>query len=633
MAEETLPQLLMRNYRRFGNRGVAMRKRDLGIWREYTWKDYYENVKCLCLGLVSLGFGPGQKLSIIGDNDPQWFWGEFASQAAGGAAVGIHTDCTPPEVKYYLEHSDSTFILAKDQEQVDKVLEVKNTLPLLRGIIYWDPKGLWFYQDPLLMALPQVQERGKKYEAEHPGSFEEMVEGGKGAGLALLAYTSGTTGLPKGAMITHRNLLYYADALQQIDPAGPKDEYLSYVPPAWIAEQMVGVTRGLHAPFIINFPEEPETFQEDIRAIGPHLLFYGPRLWESVASTIRVRISDTTFLKRLLYRFGLAVGYQMTRFEEKKRRPPFYWQALHALADFLVLRALRDKVGLMRIRLCYTGAAAIDPEAIRFFRALGINLKNTYGSTEASIVTVMRSDDIKLDTVGSVIPGVEVRIAENGEILVKSEGVFSGYYKNPQATAEKLKDGWYYTGDAGFLDADGHLVYLDRVDELQELAGGKRFAPQSTEVRLRFSPYIKDAMVVGGKERPYAVSVVNIDFSSVGKWAEARNLAYTTYVDLSQKLEVRELIAREIRQVNQRLPEAARIAKFVNLHKEFDPDEAELTRTRKLKRGFLEKRYQDLIEAIYQSKEDFRVQAEVRYRDGRTGVITTDIKINTVKPA
>lgn len=629
MADETLPQLLQRNYERYSDKKVAMRKMDFGIWQRYTWKDYYENVKYFCLGLMSLGFDRGDKIAILGGNDPEWYWGEISAQAAGGAAAGIFVDCLPPEIKHIVDHSDAKFVLAEDQEQVDKVLKLKGELPKVKKVFYWDPKGLWNYDDTILMSFKQVQELGREYEKTHPGRFEQSIAEGKADDLAVLCYTSGTTGLPKGAILSHANVTHCSRVLKRIDRFSDRDEYVSYISPAWALEQFVGIASGLDCAMTVSFGEEPETVQEDIRDIGPHVLFYSSRLWENLAAQIQVKIADTTTVNRFVYNLGLRIGYKMTSYWERNKKPPLYWRALHNLADFLVLRPLRDRIGLLRTRITYSTGATLSADVVRFFYAIGIKLSNIYGSTESGPIATTWGEGVNFEAVGRPVEEARVRISEDGEILAQSKGVFQGYYKNPEATAEKLKDGWYHTGDAGHITDDGYLIYWDRMKELLELADGTKFAPQYVESRLRFSPYIRDVMAIGGKKRPYITAIINIDFENVGKWAESRNIPYTTLVDLLQKPQVRGLIQKEVEMLNRMLPKGARIRRFVNLHKEFDADEAELTRTRKLKRGLMEERYQGLINSMYENKEKFTIEAEVRYQDGRKRVIATEIAINS----
>jgi len=624
---DTLPKYLVQSYQRHGDQKVAMRKKELGIWREFTWKDSYEQVKYLALGLVSLGLQRGDKVAIIGDNDPQYYWAELAVQAAGGAVAGIFTDCVPREVKYIVEHSDCTFVFAKDQEQCDKLLAIRDQVPKVKKVIYWDHKGLGGYDEPWLLGFDQVVALGRRLETARPGLFLEMVAQGKAQEVAIICYTSGTTALPKGAMVTHSNLIFGYQAATAVDPRSDTDDYLSFLPLAWITEHVLGLAVHVISGMVVNFPEEPETVQADLREIAPCSLLFSSRLWENVASTVQVRMNDSSPLKRALYRLALPIGHRVADLRFQGKDPDLLWRALHAVADLAVFRPLRDKLGLVKVRSAYTSGATLSPEVVRFFRALGVNLKQIYGSTEAIVHTIHRQGNIRMDTVGPPAPGVEVRIAENGEILVRSPGVFVGYYRDLVSTAEKLKDGWFHTGDAGYLTQDGHLIYLDRVKDLLELADGGRFSPQYIEGRLKFSPYIKDTIVLGGKERAFVAAIVNIDFENVGKWAENRRLPYTTFVDLSQKPEVYDLIRRDVERVNVALPAAARVRKFVLLHKEFDPDEAELTRTRKLRRAFVEERYRNLVEAIYRGLDRVIVRAEVRYRDGRTGTVETPINV------
>jgi long-chain acyl-CoA synthetase len=378
---------------------------------------------------------------------------------------------------------------------------------------------------------------------------------------------------------------------------------------------------------VVNFPEKPETVREDLREIAPQVLLFSSRLWENVASMVQMKISESSALNRFFYNLLLPIGYKVADMRFRKEEPNLFWKALYALADLVMFRPLRDKIGLLKVRAAYTAGAALNPDVLRFFQAIGVNLKQLFGSTEAIIHTLHRDDDIKVETVGPPVPGVKVAISEEGEILVKSDAVFCGYYKNPDATRKALKDGWFHTGDAGYFDDDGHLIYLDRVKDLLELAGGAKFSPQYIEGKLKFSPYIRDTMVVGGKDKAYVTAIVNIDFDNVGEWAEKHHIAYTTFVDLSQKPEVYDLIRKDVERVNSILPPPARVRKFVLLHKEFDPDEAELTRTRKLRRTFMESRYQNIIEAMYGDRDRVMVQAEVKYRDGRTGVVETAVKI------
>jgi long-chain acyl-CoA synthetase len=624
---DTIPKFLRNRAIEYGHSQVAMRKKDYGIWNEYTWQDVYEHVKNIAYGLLSLGFEKEDKITIIGDNDPEWFWAEWAAQSLGGVTVGVYIDCIPPEVKYYVDHSDSTFVFARDQEQVDKILEIYDQLPKLKRVIYWDPRGLWFYDQAQIMDINRLEEMGREYAKDHPDLFEDLLLQGRGEDIAVFCYTSGTTGLPKASMLSHRNLLYAVNALGQYNQFLPMENYLSYISPAWLTEQILGLCGGVLIPLIIHFPEKPETVQVDIRDIAPHIIFYGARLWESLASTIQVKITDSTPLKVFFYNLALKVSYKRLLAKERVEEMGLLMGLLHSLADFVAFRPLRDRIGFTKNKVGYTAGAAISPDMMRLFHAIGINIKNLYGTTEASLISLHKDNDVRYETIGIPFEGCEVKISEEGEILVKNEGVFTGYYKNAEATAKVLKDDYYHTGDAGLFDK-GHLVYLDRMEEMIGLSDGKKFSPQFTEIRLRFSPYVRDVIVFGGEDKPFVSAILNIDYDNVGKWAERRKMTYTTYMDLSQKKEVRELLKGIVENVNSVLPEYAKIKAFVNLHKEFDADEAELTRTRKLKRKTIEERYKDILTGIYEKRESIRVESQVAYRDGRVGMVRTEVVVN-----
>ena len=627
-AVDTLPKYLLDTTARY-EKQIAMRKKTLGIWREFTWRESCDAVRDLTLGLVCLGLQRGDKAAILGDNDPEYYWAELAIQSVGAIAVGVFTDSGPAEIQYIVNHSDAVFVFAKDQEQCDKLLAAREQLPYIKKVIYWEERGLWNYQDreTWLMSFGDVQNLGRELRERDPQMFEQMVAQGSAEDLAILCYTSGTTGQPKGVMIAHRNLIAGYTNVTTVDKRNRSDEFLSFLPMAWITEHVLGITGHVIAGNVVSFPEKPETVQQNLREIAPHSLLFSSRLWEGIVSTIQVRINDTTRLNRLWYDTFLPIGYRVADLKFAKAAIPFYLRLLNALGEAIVFQPLRDKFGLHRIRLAYSSGAALSPDMLRFCRAIGLNLKQLYGSTEAEIHTFHRDDDIKFESVGNPAPGVEVKISPEGEILIKSDCVFQGYYKNPQTTAEKLREGWFYTGDAGYLDEDGHLIYLDRVADLLELAAGKKYSPQYIEGRLKFSPYVKDVMTIGGKQRPCVTAIINIDFENVGRWAERHGVGYTAFVDLSQKPEVYDLIRADVERVNKTLPPAARVRKFVLLHKEFDPDEAELTRTRKLRRGFIEDRYREMIEAMYGDGGDVRVRASVKYRDGRTGEIETAIRV------
>ncbi|OPX34605.1 MAG: hypothetical protein B1H11_10565 [Desulfobacteraceae bacterium 4484_190.1] len=632
MALDTLPKVLRENFEKYGNTRIAMREKNRGIWIPYTWEDYYYKVRYFSLGLISLGLKRGDKISILGENKPEWYCAELAAQSAGAVVVGIFTDCIPSEVKYYVEHSDSSLLVAHDQEQVDKVLEIKNELPLLKRIIYWDEKGLWSYDDRLIIPFDEVLKLGETYDKENPDLFDANVDQGCGDDIGVICYTSGTTGLPKGAMLDQNWLVEMVRQWSGMDEwSGKNYEYVSFIPPAWSTEQGIGIAGSLLAGVTVNFPEEPETVQEDLREIGPHILFYGARLWETVNRMIQTKILDASPLKRLTFRVFMPVGYKLVEIEENSGSLPVLWRILKFMAYWALFRPMRDKLGLKRVEVVYSAGAAISPDIIRFFKALGIEIKLYYGSTEAGLVAMPRKGEIRAETSGTVVPWSEIKLSEEGEILVKSRYMYSGYYKNPEAAQEKIKDGWFCTGDFGYINEDSHLIVIDRMDDLKELAGGHKFSPQFIEVRLRFSPYIKDALAIGSKDKEFVSVLINIDLNSVGKWAEDNRIAYTTFTDLSQKPEVVELIRNEIVKINRALPEGSRIRKFVNMYKEFDPDESEMTRTRKLRRSFVEERFSDLIAACYGDMGKLKVSMPVTYQDGRKGILESIVRVTTVE--
>jgi long-chain acyl-CoA synthetase len=629
---DTWPKILKYNCEKYGDSHVAMRHKRYGIWQCYTWKDYYLNAKYLALGLLALGFEPGDKVLIIGDNAPQWYYAELATQANHGASVGVYPDSTPLEIKYFAENSEARFVLAQDQEQVDKLLEIKDALPLLEKVVYWSYKGLAHYDDPILMGYRQVLQLGEKYEGEHPGLFEQNVEAGSADDVCALIYTSGTTGAaPKGAVHTYRTMRAGAAYHLQLDPWHENDNVVPYLPPVWMTEQWFTIGCHLLSASILNFAEGPETQQQDAREIGPSILFHEARLWENRAAVVQARMLGADAIKRLASRWLMPVGYKLADLKFKRQKPSLFWKILYACADMVLFSPLRDHLGLAKARICYATGTIISPDALRFYHALNLSLKSLYGTTEGGALTGARDDDIRLETVGPVHKGAELRISDNGELVYRQPGVFLGYYKDPDKTAEVLRDGWFYSGDCGFVDEDGHVVLLDRVENIVGLSSGAQLAPQSIESRLRFSPYIKDAWVLAGPGGAYTSAIIIIDYDRVGRWAGQRRVAFTTFAELSQKSEVYELVKRDIDRVNKALPPDARVKKYVNLHKEFDPDEAELTRTRKLRRTFVQERYRELVSAIYGDKTEVPVEAQVRYRDGRIGTIKTTINIKSVE--
>lgn len=626
----TIPKLFLERTKAYGKSKVAMREKEFGIWRPITWHDYLENVKYLALGLVSLGLKDGDKVAMIGDNRPEGLWAEMATLCARGVAVWLFRDCLIDEVKYIVEHSDAKFLFGEGQEEVDKAISILDECPNLEKIIWDDPKGMRNYHQNCLISLKEVEHLGRELEQKEPGLFEDIIRKGHGNEVALLFYTSGTTALPKGALLSHWNLLSMGNSLMSVDPCHQTDDFVSYLPFAWIGEQMMSISCGLQIGFTINFPEEPDTAQENIREIGPHVMFAPPRLYEQMTRTVQVKHLDASWVKRKIFDLAAKIGYHVADLQFQKSRVPWYWRCLKWLAYISVQKKLKDQLGLSRVRYAYSGGAAMGPDHFRFFHALGVNLKQIYGQTEiAGISVVHRDGDIKFDTVGTALPETEVKIAEDGEILSRSPSVFLGYYKNPEATEKTVKDGWLYSGDRGFIDEDGHLVVFDRSKDVMTLRDGRPFSPQYLETRLKFSPYLRDSWVIGDK-RDYVTAVVCIDYAVVGKWADEKKLSYTSYPELSQKAEVYDLVEKQIRQANKDLPEVARIRKFINLYKEFDADDDELTRTRKLRRAFVEKRYEEIVSALYSERDVVHIDTTITYEDGRKSRIKTDLPIRKV---
>ena len=625
----TIPKLFVQKARVYGSR-VAIREKEFGIWRPITWAQYLENVRLFALGLAALGLRPDDKVAMIGDNRPEGLWAEMAALSGGGVAVWLFQEAMLEEVQYIVNHCDARFLVAEGQEEVDKALAIKARCPKLEKIVWDDPRGMRGYDDPALIRFTEVQELGRTVLARDPGRFEGLVEHGRGEGVCLLFYTSGTTAKPKGALLTHTNMLKMGQNLLRVDPCLESDDFVSFLPMAWIGEQMMSISCGLQAGFTLNFPEEPETVLDNLREVGPHTVFSSARFYEQMVRTVQVKYLDASWLKRKAHEAALAIGQRLADLKLAKRPMPWAWRVLGTLADHAVHRKLRDHLGLSRIRNAYSGGSALGPDYFRFFHAIGVNLKQIYGQTEiAGISVVHRSDDIKFDTVGTPIPETEVQITPEGEIISRSPSVFKGYYKDPVETDKALRDGWLHSGDTGFIDADGHLVFFDRTKDVFRLSDGSRFSPMYLESRLKFSPFVKDAWVLG-PDCPYAAAVICIDGGVVGKWAEDRRIAYTSYSELSQHPEVSALIQAAIEQVNTQLPGAARVRRFLNLHKEFDADDEELTRTRKIRRAFLEARYQDLVRAIYEGADRVGVGTTITYEDGRVAEVKAELRVVNV---
>jgi long-chain acyl-CoA synthetase len=628
-ADTTLVRLLVERARA-RPAAPAMREREKGIWQLHTRADVLGHVRALALGLHDLGLRRGDKLAIISDNRPEAFWVLFAAQAVGAVPVPVYQDAVAREVQFVIDHSDARFVHAEDQEQVDKLVETRSGLPKVERVFYDDPKGLRRYDTGWLTPLAALERRGREVDAGAPGRFDELIAAGRPEDVAIICYTSGTTGAPKGAMLTHGNMIAAAAQFLQRETLGEGDEMISYLPLAWVGETIYSVALATLAGLTVNFPERPETVLANIREIGPHLVLAPPRMWESSYSEIRVKIDDSTWLKRWIFERFMPIGEEVARRRMERRPVPPGLRLRWLLGEGLLFGALRDQRGAGRVRYAFTGGAPLAPEIILFYRGLGVNLKQIYGQTENCAFGCGQPDDaVALGTVGLPFPGVELRLTEEGEILTRGRTIFAGYYKDPAATAAAVRDGWLYSGDAGFFDPDGQLVVVDRLKDVTRLADGTTLAPQFIENKLKFSPYVKEAVAVG-PARPFVAVLVNIDMETVGKWAERRRITYTTYADLAQKPEVYDLVQREVERVNRDLPAALRIRRYVLLHKELDPDDEEITRTRKLRRGVITRKYGPIIEALYEGVPLVAVTAEVTYQDGRRAVIETKLAIRTV---
>jgi len=634
---DTFPKLVIRNAERFGQR-VAIREKDYGIWQAYTWRDYVDQARLIALGLASLGFARGDKIAIIGDNRPQLYWTVMAAQALGGVPVPIYQDSIEREVQYVIDHAEARFALVEDQEQVDKLLHIKGQSPRLEYIVYDDSRGMRSYSEPFLSSLAELVERGRKFEVGHPTYFDDEVARGRADDVAIICYTSGTTGVSKGAVLSHRNLILTAENAAAFEGVRSDEEILSYLPMAWVGDHVFSYAQSIVSGFAINCPESAATVLHDLKEIGPTYFFAPPRIWETILTNVMVRVEDCAWPKRKLVHFFFGLAQEIERARLSQEPVPAWRRLLHPLGRLLVHGPLRDNLGMRRVRRAYTAGEAIGPEIFVFFRALGINVKQIYGMTEASVfITIQKDGDVRLDTVGTPIPGVELKISPAGEVLYRSPGVFQGYYKDPEATRQAVEDGWVRSGDAGFIDHAGHLRIVDRAKDVGRLADGTLFAPKYLENKLKFSPYVKEAVCIGA-HRPHVTALINIDLTAVGNWAERRKIAYTSYTDLSQKPEVYDLIQREVERVNRSLIEdevlrGARIRKFLILHKELDPDDEEITRTRKVRRGYIAQKYAALIEALYGDREHVAVEAKVTYEDGRTGTIRADVRIREVAAA
>lgn len=634
---DTFPKLARVNAERIPHK-VAIREKDYGIWQSYTWSDYLAEARLIALGLASLDFDRGDKTAIIGDNRPQLYWSMLATQALGGVPVPLYQDSIEKEMQYILDHAEAKFAIVEDQEQVDKLLHVKAQCPRLEYIIYDDPRGLRTYTEPFLLSLERLQELGRKFAKDNPTYFEDQVAKGRADDIAIICYTSGTTGNPKGVVLSHRNLILTARNAATREGLRSDEEVLAYQPMAWVGDHFFSYSQSILLGFTVNCPESAATVLHDLKEVGPTYFFAVPRIWENLLTTVMIRVEDAALIKRAMVHFFLRLAQRIERQRLNRRPIPLWPRLFYPLGRLLVYGPLKDNLGVRRIRTAYTAGEAIGPEIFVFFRSLGINLKQVYGMTESSaVISIQRNGDVRLDTVGAPLPGVEIRISESGEVLFRSPGVFQGYYKNPDVTRETLEEGWVHTGDAGFLDHDGHLRIIDRAKDVSRLADGTMFAPKYVENKLKFSPYIKEAVCVG-QDRPYVTAMINVDLMAVGNWAERRNIPYTSYTDLSQKPEVYDLISQEVIRVNRSLGDeellrGAQIRKYLILHKELDPDDQEMTRTRKVRRRFIAEKYAPLINALYSDADHVAVEARVTYEDGRTGTVRANVRIREAEMA
>ncbi len=598
LSGQTLGQFFLRRVAERGEQ-VALREKDLGIWQRVTWNDYLRHVKHFALGLKTLGFTRGDHLAIVSENRRQWLYADIATICLGGITVGVYPTSPYPEVAYVVKHSDSRFVVCEDQEQTDKILEVIGELPQVRKVIVMDMKGLRHYPQDHIMSFAQVEALGEELAAKQPDLFQAEVDQGRPDEVAIMVYTSGTTGPPKGAMISHRNVEAMTAATVEAIDASPHDSVVSYLPLCHVAERIFSLFLPLYLGSTVNFAESVNTIQSDLREIGPSVFLGVPRIWEKLQSAILIKIKDSTAIKRALFKWALGVGHRVAELRLHGQQPGPGLKLANWVAYWLMLRALQNYVGLRRVRFCFSAAATISPEVLRFFHDIGVRVKEGYGMTESTGLSFIHmSHDIRLGTVGKPIPGITFKLAPDGELLKKGESIFVGYYKNPEATANTVIDGWLHTGDVAEMTSEGHLRIVDRKKDLIITSGGKNISPSEIENALKVSPYINEAIVVGDG-RNYLAALIQIDFDNVGKWATDQRIPYTNFKNLAQHPQVRALIQEAVDDVNNRFARVENIRKFKLLDKALDHDDDELTATMKVRRANINKKFAAEIESIY----------------------------------
>ncbi|MBI3992871.1 MAG: AMP-binding protein, partial [Candidatus Lambdaproteobacteria bacterium] len=632
------PKLLLHNAQTMPNKD-AVRENEYGVWQTFTWKSYANEVKRIALGMAAEGFKRGDKLAIIGNNRARLYFGALAAQALGGVSVGMYQDSIAKELAYVVEHAETRFVLAEDEEQVDKLFEIKEQIPHVEKVIYENPRGLESSKNPWLIALSKLEQLGDEFAQQHPNYFENEVAQGKADDVSCLSYTSGTTGLPKGAMLTHRNLMMPVLAYSKQEGWNKNDEFLAYLPMAWVGDLAYTVGATLVNGSCFNVIENPSTMRRDYRAIGPTFLVAPPAVLEQGLTRVQVLMEEADFIKRGLYNYFMGIAVKVEELKQARKQPGLGLRLLNLMGNVLVRAPLRDLLGSSRIRYAYTGGAPIGPDVFNFYRALGMNLKQFYGSTETSGGCVGQPNGhASADNVGFPLKGVEVKVAENGEILIRGEHIFKGYYKNDEATKGAIDaEGYFHTGDAGFFDPGGYLKVIDRAKDVSYLNDKTMFAPQYLENKLKFSPYIKEAVTYGAS-RNFVAAMINIDLEALESWAEHNSISYSGYQELSQKPEVYRLIDSEISRINQSLAAdphlaGAQIKRFLILNKELDADDGEITRTRKLRRNVIADRYKPLVDALYTGADKAETEIVVTYEDGREGKIKAAVKIQDTSSA